>query len=546
MVSPAIVTNAFPRLDDRARGWLRFIWDKATTPDDWSSAGEPHEWWDTRSTPPMCSLGRFDLHETGYVLPVMCDVTPAWREAYTRIADELVGRYTTFWSAIDWLSMIGHDPNADRYHPMFQTYLPEYLRGKYDAPGWTANGVSPWGLQPDPIGADGNNFFRGFFNLLMCFYDYVAGDDKWAEPFKVTGYQDRIFGWDHHSIVDFMVDQWSERPAGVHCENTKIWPFCVSGAGLGLQLYDKLHGKNTHYVFENWTEYARKHYMKTGRRGEIEWFTFYYDPLEKANFILRDQLSAYASLAITPYVHPQDREFGELLYTSSVRQLGWDDPRKPLLQLHQDPRWLLVGLLMAREVGDHETEARLREVAERDFEPRFFGADGDQFGWFFGNGEPWPRGQLSSLMVLSELGEPGSWGSVFNRPNTAKFDEPTVTGVDYPRIGLTQAWNDLDAGVLWVETFAATSAATGTPTIFSVTQLPNAAEVSIWCDGAEFTDWRTIGPDSIELSTDIRDHHFRIVTGFHGAPAPAQRKASTGSVTTSTVYPADACGGSCC
>ncbi len=94
-------SNSFPRLDERARGWLRFIWDKATTPDDWSSHGEPHPWWDRYSTAPMCSLARFDLHETGYVLPVMCDVTPAWREAYTRIADGLVSRHTTFWAAID-------------------------------------------------------------------------------------------------------------------------------------------------------------------------------------------------------------------------------------------------------------------------------------------------------------------------------------------------------------------------------------------------------------------------------------------------------------
>lgn len=25
----------YPRHNDRAKGWLRFIWQKATTPDDW-------------------------------------------------------------------------------------------------------------------------------------------------------------------------------------------------------------------------------------------------------------------------------------------------------------------------------------------------------------------------------------------------------------------------------------------------------------------------------------------------------------------------------
>lgn len=289
--------NTFPRLDDRARGWLRFIWDKATTPDDWSINGEPHPWWDRYSTPPMCSLARFDLHETGYVLPVMSDITPAWREVYTRIADELVNRHTTFQAAIDWITMIGHDPDQHRYPPEWLAVLPEHLRGRYDAPGWTANGVKPWGLQPDPIGSDGNNFFRGFFNMLLCFYRYVSGDDKWEHPFKVVGYQERLFDWDHHRIVGFMHDQWAERPQGVHCENTKIWPFCVSGAGLGLQLYDGLHGKRTHWVYDRWIEYAQKHYMGLDRKGNLDWLALYYDPIERSLCTFRDDVGAYAAIS---------------------------------------------------------------------------------------------------------------------------------------------------------------------------------------------------------------------------------------------------------
>ena len=133
-------------LNPRARGWLRFIWDKATTQDDWSSSGEPNAWWDKSSTPPMCSFPRFDVSETSYALPLMVDQTPAWREVYTRIADELVGRYTTYWGAIDWLTYIGHSPHQDGYPPEWLVFMPEHMRGRYDPPGWTANGVLPWGL----------------------------------------------------------------------------------------------------------------------------------------------------------------------------------------------------------------------------------------------------------------------------------------------------------------------------------------------------------------------------------------------------------------
>src|SRR5271166_1954277 len=153
-------------LGDRGRGWLRHIWEKATTPDDWSSSGTPHAWWDRDSTAPMCSFPRFDLNETSYVLPVLANLTPAWREAYTAIADGLITRYTSFWAAVDWLTLIGPDPNVDRYPLEWLGLAPEHLRGRYPLPGWTGNGVEPWGLQPDPIGSDGNLFFRGFFNLL--------------------------------------------------------------------------------------------------------------------------------------------------------------------------------------------------------------------------------------------------------------------------------------------------------------------------------------------------------------------------------------------
>jgi hypothetical protein len=70
-------------LNERVRGWLRHVWRKAMTPDDWSSTGEPNKWWDRYSTPPMLNFPRFDLSESTYPLALMADITPAWREIYT-------------------------------------------------------------------------------------------------------------------------------------------------------------------------------------------------------------------------------------------------------------------------------------------------------------------------------------------------------------------------------------------------------------------------------------------------------------------------------
>ena len=526
-----------PELSDRTRGWLRFIWDKATTPDDWSSTGEPHEWWDRNSTPPMCAFPRFDLGETSYILPVLCDQTPAWREVYTRIADELVGRHTTFWAAIDWVTLIGHDPHPDRYPPEWLTYLPESLRGRYDPPGWTANGVDPWGLQPDPIGADGNLFFRGFFNLLLSVYRYVSGDEKWERPFEVVGYRDRRFEWSHHEIAEFLNLQWKERPQGPHCENTKIWPYCLSAAGLGLHLYDGVTGSRFHGVYDEWVEYAKKHFMELDGLGNLRTFPFYYDPLEDALCSFRDPFVGLATLAIIPYLLPQNPEFGTFLYEQSATKLGWNNPDVPALNPLPDPRWLSIGLLAARDIGDLTTEKRLREVVDREFEPRWFGEEKDRFGWWFGLDEKYPRGQLSSLLMLSETGEPGAWSRVFRQPNLKKFNEPTIEGVDYPTLAIRQAWNDTDEGTLHVATVASAPSGRGRSTTFRVTQLPNPRQIGVLRDGSPFDGWRVLNDEEIEVETDVEDRSFEIRwrgAGMAEVAEGSSRNAATSGQTPST------------
>ena len=294
--------------------------------------------------------------------------------------------------------------------------------------------------------------------------------------------------------------------------------------------------------------------MKLDRRGRLRWFALCYDPLEATLYRLRDDVSAYASLCITQFVLPQDPELGTLLYEASVRTLGWDDPAKPLLQLHPDPRFAGYALLLARELGDTVTESRLRELAERDFEPRFFSLDSDgapvvgtdRFGWFLGNGEPWPRGQDSALLLQSELGAPGAWSAPFRRPNLVKLAEPTLSGVAYPDLGVAQAWNDRASGCLWVETYAATTAARGRPTTWRVDLLPDPASVVVACDGRAHAAWRVVGEDAIEVDSDIGEHTFRLETGYHGQPTTAGRAMAVTGVVKAGYTPGVPAGGSCC
>jgi len=500
-------------LSERAMGWLRFVWDKATTADDWSDAGEPHPWWDRSSEPPMCAFPRFDLCDTAYALPVMIETTPAWREAYVEIVGGLLRRYTAFWGAVDWNTLIGPDPGVDRYPPEWLTLIPEKLRGCYAPPGWTGNGVEPWGLQPDPVGADGNLFYRGWLNLLLGIRRYLSGQADQDEPFSVTGYQNRQFAWTHARIAALISAQMVTRRQGPHCENTKVWPFCVSAAGLGLKLYDSLLGTTLHAPFPLWVEYARKNYMKLDPEGGLAWFAFYYDPIEQCAQTFPERVTAYSALTILQYLYPQDRDFAAQLYTLSMRALGWSDPKVPVLQIVDDPKMLATALLMARELGDATTEARLRQVVDTQFESRFFGSERDRFAFWSAKDGQWPQGQVNATLMLTECGPPGAWWRLFNEPNRTMHAEPTVRGIDYPNLGVRRAKNDMARGVLDIETTAATPSRRCTATTFTVDRLPDPGGTSIIADGEEFTRWRVTGADAIEIETDVAPHHFRIA--FH-------------------------------
>ncbi len=158
-----------------------------------------------------------DLEVTSFAIPLMADTTPAWREVYGRILDEMLYRHTGYWAAKDWLDQIGPDPRRASYQENWYDFgIPKHLRGQYDVPGWTANGVEPWGLQMDPIGADGNLNFKGWFLMMLGFHLYVTGDEKWDQPFDLIRDGENTFTWSHTSIADHLARQWSKVSEGCH------------------------------------------------------------------------------------------------------------------------------------------------------------------------------------------------------------------------------------------------------------------------------------------------------------------------------------------
>ena len=498
-------------LNSRAQGWLNFLYQKATTPDDWTEDGEPEEWWDKTSTPPMCSFPRFDLQESTYALGLMSDRTPAWREVYSEILDEIAERSITYWAAVDWLSQFGHDPDRPNYPDLWKgTLIPEEFWGEYDAPGWTANGVAPWGLQMDPIGADGNLFFKGWLNLTQALHTYVSGYDKWASPFDLAGVNRTRFEWTQHQLVDHLYQQWTKTPMGPHCENTKAWPFCLSAAGLGLKMYDNVFNKESHSAYKNWLDHTKDKYYGFDNKGTLQWVTMYYDALKNHHH----KIPPAHALAIAFYAKPQAPEFAELLYREGVRFLKWDDPAEQISeQIGQADRMLVLGLSLSKEFDDQLTHERLRRFAEENFEPRYFGLNDSQFGFWFNLGENWPRGQLSALAMCSEVCDPGAWEKLFNEPNLTKYYSPSVEGIDYPAVSVHKAFHDDNKGKLFLKINDGNNTKTNNETSFKITNLPEPEKVTVLKDGKIFKDFSVLSSEVV-IKTNVGSHEFEIDTGY--------------------------------
>ena len=502
-----------PELNNRAQGWLNFLYQKATTPDDWSEDGSPNEWWDQISTAPMCAFPRFDLQESTYAIGLMADRTPAWREIYSEILDEIAERSITYWAAVDWLTQFGHDPDRKNYPEVWRgTLIPEEFWGEYDAPGWTANGVAPWGFHADPIGADGNLFFKGWLNLTQSMHTYVSGYDKWSSPFSVAGAYNSRFEWTQHQLADHLHQQWAKTPMGPHCENTKAWPFCLSAAGLGLMMYDKIFDNNFHSSYSNWLSFTKDKYYGFNKNGSLEWVTMYFDEINDHHH----RTVPTHGLAVSFYAKPQDPQFAELLYRGAINFLGLDNPSIPITnEFMPDPRMFALGLTMSKEFDDQITHERLRKYAEENFEPQFFGINDSQFGFWFNLGEKWPRGQLSALAMCAEVCEPEAWESLFNKPNLTKFYSPSIEGVDFPSVSIEKAFHDDRKGKLHFSISDGDKTKTNKKTNIEVFNLPDAKEITVLCDGMKFNEYKILDNSRISINTQVRKHSFEIDTGYY-------------------------------
>ena len=124
--------------------------------------------------------------------------------------------------------------------------------------------------------------------------------------------------------------------------------------------------------------------------------------------------------------------------------------------------------------------------------------------------EPYPRGQYNANLMVPEVGGPGSWSRMFTDPNLEKFGQPTVYGVDFPSVGLSQGYYDQQKKTLIIQTYTADPAADGQPTSFRIKNLQKPDACCVLMDEQAYDNW-TVQNGEIEVSTEIGLRSFQII-----------------------------------
>ena len=130
--------------------------------------------------------------------------------------------------------------------------IPEQLWGNYNVPGWTANGIEPWGLQWIPIGADGNLFFKGFFLVMLGLHRRMTGDDRWKSPFDIVRDGEHTFTWCHSEIAEHLHQQWTRHAGGLSLREHEDLAVLPGGRRVRAAAADLLRGTDHHEAFDVW------------------------------------------------------------------------------------------------------------------------------------------------------------------------------------------------------------------------------------------------------------------------------------------------------
>ena len=180
------------------------------------------------------------------------------------------------------------------------------------------------------------------------------------------------------------------RPTGCHCENTKVWPYCLAGAGLGLQLHDLLRGTDHHEVFHRWwNDTCRTKYLHLDGDELPQMVTLYYDPILDVHHEVPVMVGMVPAIYLAPQVPDEARRAvrsGHARRSACGSRTGRS--RRPAT-----PRARRRTSGSRRSGASTRSSTALDAAIDEHCEPTWDAARGE-FTWGFELDEPHPRGSV--------------------------------------------------------------------------------------------------------------------------------------------------------
>jgi hypothetical protein len=255
-------------------------------------------------------------------------------------------------------------------------------------------------------------------------------------------------------------------------------------------------------VFEQWwSGTARSEYLGFTDGQPASEVTFYYDP--SIDHYHRLPVGR-AGLFPAYFLAPQKPAEARALFEAGLAQSGALDPSAANEPLSPQRTPMIIHL--AREWGLDNLADRLQLAANDAYEPSWDRERGE-FTWGFQLDEEHPRGQFNASMAAAEAVSEGAWWHLFNVGPGNRFDQPTVTGIDFPDLTVTTAWWDTETPQLLVGTVPRNSRVVGRPTRFKIVNLEDASAWKLESDDALPVTVHAVGGE-LHVATTIDSHRF--------------------------------------
>jgi len=557
----SVQPDDYPRLSREGLGALKFNWRKANVKDDWTKGGSLSHAWDRVTGWPYWKKPSYDLDYGMRVLAKIAQEVPAWREVVGESAGLLVSRMPQYAAWFDWVEEVGHDPNQRHYsYLQYRSLIPPGFAGVYNSPGYIGNGLNthldeieaslmlatrrtpraehPYYPQhspavgrrfdPDPIYANGssNMMYKGYFAHQLMLGYVMTGDDRFLEPQHLV-YDDEIqYDYSVTDIVRIMCEQHlgdvdengSPLLPGIDCEVGKMFPVCVTVGGLAAHLHDEVFGTRYRQGYDRWLGWAKDNIAggDTEPDGGFAWCAPYYD--RDIPYCMSEPYQQLGPFFIGPAMQllPLEPAFATRIYEGMIKNFGRVDddglhivwpPAVVGTDDRIDPASTSGALTYAREIGDVERAEALEQWMNTQGGAAY---DNGEFYFTYGLEEEWPRGIPNAWATLGYIGGAGSLRRMYNELNLEKFGQPTLEGVDYPGVNVSQASYDAGKDALVVSISPGT-ARVGSITTFRVTHYPYGDRGhQVLIDGKEHDDWSDAGPGEIVVRTTVDDHTFVI------------------------------------